>query len=175
MPAHDKNVYKYLKSGKIPDFIAKGFGIRIPSQDKHSAIGVRIVDFLPVFYGSVVIAPNELIEISGADFDVDKLYNSIKEFFYDKKNKQFVEYGSGKTDKQKFDQYVQYLSREDEDYRVAYAALKEGAKEELSKVRYWIDCGDDDFLTVGNALLHIELVKKNVPPEPLTSTKLIAH
>ena len=130
MPAHDKNVYKYLKSGKIPDFIAKGFGIRIPSQDKHSAIGVRIVDFLPVFYGSVVIAPNELIEISGADFDVDKLYNSIKEFFYDKKNKQFVEYGSGKNDKQKFDQYVQYLSRNDEDYRLAYAALKEGETNE---------------------------------------------
>jgi hypothetical protein len=130
MPAHDKNVYKYLKSGKIPDVVAKGFGIRIPSQDKHSAIGVRIVDFLPVFYGSVVMAPNELIEISGADFDVDKLYNSIKEFYYNKKDDKFVEYGSGKSDKERFDQYVQYLSRFDEDYRLAYAALKEGQKEE---------------------------------------------
>ena len=130
MPAHDKNVYKYLKSGKIPDFIAKGFGIRIPSQDKHSAIGIRIVDFLPVFYGSVVMAPNELIEISGADFDVDKLYNSIKEFFYNKKDGKFIEYGTGKTDKEKFDQYVQYLSRFDEDYKLAYATLKEGLKNE---------------------------------------------
>jgi hypothetical protein len=130
MPAHDKNVYKYLKSGKIPDVVAKGFGIRIPSQDKHSAIGVRIVDFLPVFYGSVVMAPNELIEISGADFDVDKLYNSIKEFYYNKKDDKFIEYGSGKSDKERFDQYVQYLARFDEDYRLAYAALKEGQKEE---------------------------------------------
>jgi len=43
--------------------------------------------------------------------------------------------------------------------------IQNKSKEELSKVRYWIDCGDDDFLTVGNALLHIELVKKNVPHE----------
>jgi enterochelin esterase-like enzyme len=37
--------------------------------------------------------------------------------------------------------------------------------EELSSVRYWIDCGDDDFLTIGNAELHIALAKKNVPHE----------
>ncbi len=37
--------------------------------------------------------------------------------------------------------------------------------DELKKVRYWIDCGDDDFLTKGNCLLHIALVEKNVPHE----------
>lgn len=37
--------------------------------------------------------------------------------------------------------------------------------EELKKVRYWIDCGDDDFLTEGNCLLHIALTKKRVPHE----------
>lgn len=37
--------------------------------------------------------------------------------------------------------------------------------EELKKVRYWIDCGDDDFLTVGNCLLHIVLTDKKVPHE----------
>lgn len=36
---------------------------------------------------------------------------------------------------------------------------------DLKKVRYWIDCGDDDFLTKGNALLHIALVDKRVPHE----------
>lgn len=39
------------------------------------------------------------------------------------------------------------------------------SKEELSKVRYWIDCGDDDFLTKGNCLLHIALYEKQVPHE----------
>lgn len=182
MPAHDKNVYKYLKSGKIPDFIAKGFGIRIPSQDKHSAIGIRIVDFLPVFYGSVVIAPNELIEISGADFDVDKLYNSIKEFFYDKKNKQFVEYGSGKTDKQKFDQYVQYLSRNDEDYKVAYAALKEGeinedkpiTQDDLAKLkkRYEEGITEEEEIEENVNLVEKALKSLNYPSTPKEYAKL---
>jgi S-formylglutathione hydrolase FrmB len=37
--------------------------------------------------------------------------------------------------------------------------------EELKKVRYWIDCGDDDFLTKGNCLLHVALTDKKVPHE----------
>ncbi|MFT3677131.1 MAG: alpha/beta hydrolase family protein [Chitinophagaceae bacterium] len=36
---------------------------------------------------------------------------------------------------------------------------------ELRKVRYWIDCGDDDFLIKGNCLLHIALTEKQVPHE----------
>ena len=35
----------------------------------------------------------------------------------------------------------------------------------LSQVRYWIDCGDDDFLTKGNCMLHIALTDKHVPHE----------
>jgi S-formylglutathione hydrolase FrmB len=37
--------------------------------------------------------------------------------------------------------------------------------DELQQVRYWIDCGDDDFLTKGNCLLHIALTQKKVPHE----------
>lgn len=37
--------------------------------------------------------------------------------------------------------------------------------DELKKVRYWIDCGDEDFLTKGNCLLHISLSEKKVPHE----------
>ncbi len=36
---------------------------------------------------------------------------------------------------------------------------------DLKKVPYWIDCGDDDFLTKGNCLLHIALTEKKVPHE----------
>ena len=37
--------------------------------------------------------------------------------------------------------------------------------DDLRKVKYWIDCGDDDFLTEGNCLLHIALKDKNLPHE----------
>jgi S-formylglutathione hydrolase FrmB len=43
--------------------------------------------------------------------------------------------------------------------------IEKKTTEELSAVKYWIDCGDDDFLTIGNAQLHIALTKKKVPHE----------
>jgi len=43
--------------------------------------------------------------------------------------------------------------------------VKTKSGEDMSHVRYWIDCGDDDFLTKGNCLLHIALTEKKVPHE----------
>ncbi len=37
--------------------------------------------------------------------------------------------------------------------------------ESLKKARYYLDCGDDDFLFQGNALLHARLVERKVPNE----------
>lgn len=36
---------------------------------------------------------------------------------------------------------------------------------ELKKVRYYIDCGDDDFLIEGNCALHIALNERKIPHE----------
>lgn len=35
----------------------------------------------------------------------------------------------------------------------------------LKSVDIYFDCGDDDFLAIGNAMLHIELTKKRIPHE----------
>ena len=54
-----------------------------------------------------------------------------------------------------------------EDYK-AYNVLNlvENKDAELLKsVKIYFDCGDDDFLTVGNSLLHIALKQKNIPHE----------
>jgi len=37
--------------------------------------------------------------------------------------------------------------------------------DDLKKVRYWIDCGDDDFLIKGNCNVHVMLNEKKVPHE----------
>jgi len=84
LPAHSKDVMREIAnipSAKIPDFIAKMFGIRIPSQDNHSTVNIKVVDFLPVYYGSSIISSRELVEVSGADFDIDKLYIQMKEYY----------------------------------------------------------------------------------------------
>lgn len=39
------------------------------------------------------------------------------------------------------------------------------AVDDLKKVRWYIDCGDDDFLYEGNALVHIAMRKREIPHE----------
>jgi len=36
---------------------------------------------------------------------------------------------------------------------------------DLRKVRWYLDCGDDDALTVGNSMLHISLLDRKIPHE----------
>lgn len=60
------------------------FGVRIPSQDKHSGVNLEWVDMLPPNYGSAVIVAKEIVQLSGSDFDIDKLYISKPEGYYTK-------------------------------------------------------------------------------------------
>jgi enterochelin esterase-like enzyme len=43
--------------------------------------------------------------------------------------------------------------------------LKNIPDEQKKAVRWYIDCGDDDFLFEGNSLVHIEMRKKEIPHE----------
>lgn len=44
-------------------------------------------------------------------------------------------------------------------------AIRSMPEEQKKAVRWYIDCGDDDFLFEGNALVHIEMRKNNIPHE----------
>jgi S-formylglutathione hydrolase FrmB len=39
------------------------------------------------------------------------------------------------------------------------------SEDSLKKVRYYIDCGDDDFLIGGNCALHLVLAGRKIPHE----------
>lgn len=43
--------------------------------------------------------------------------------------------------------------------------VETGNAEELKKVRYYIDCGDGDFLIKGNMALHAAMIDKQIPHE----------
>lgn len=61
-----------------------------------------------------------------------------------------------------------YSRKEIENYFKNHSALelvKNMPEEELKSVRWFIDCGDDDFLYEGNSLIHIEMRKRNIPHE----------
>ena len=59
------------------------------------------------------------------------------------------------------DQQIQdYMNRHN-----AVSLVNSMPEDQLKSVRWFIDCGDDDFLYEGNSLIHIALRKKNVPHE----------
>ncbi len=47
----------------------------------------------------------------------------------------------------------------------ALSLLNDIPAEQAASVRWYIDCGDDDFLFEGNSLVHIAMKKKNIPHE----------
>lgn len=47
----------------------------------------------------------------------------------------------------------------------ALALVKNRPVEEISSVRWYIDCGDDDFLFEGNSLVHIAMRQREIPHE----------
>src|ERR1044072_6741717 len=66
LPAHFAELLGLKPGDEIPEAIAYMFGVRIPSQDKHSFITLRLVDFLPANLGSTGMFPKDLIRLSGA-------------------------------------------------------------------------------------------------------------
>ncbi|MEO6134388.1 MAG: alpha/beta hydrolase-fold protein [Ginsengibacter sp.] len=65
--------------------------------------------------------------------------------------------GPGLKGKDRLDKYREKIS--------ILEMVSQKSKEELSRVRFWIDCGDDDDFIKGNCFLHLALTEKGVPHE----------
>lgn len=72
-------------------------GFRIPSTEIHSAIALKVVGFYDNAGTNVVIIPEEVMVIHGADLDVDSLFIIVRENF----DKDYLingnTYGKGKS------------------------------------------------------------------------------
>lgn len=102
-------------------------GVRIPSQDKHSAVNIEWVDSLPEYYGNTIITAKEIVQLSGSDFDIDKLFLNKPELKED---------GTKYTDT--WEDYVEFQVTENKSVK---KLLKQYAKEE--------DISDDEaFVTI---------------------------
>ncbi len=61
-----------------------------------------------------------------------------------------------------------YTEKQLEEYYSQHSALelvKTMPVDDVKSVKWYIDCGDDDFLFEGNSLIHIEMRKKEIPHE----------
>lgn len=47
----------------------------------------------------------------------------------------------------------------------ALTLIENMPEDQKDAVRWYIDCGDDDFLYEGNSLVHIAMTKKEIPHE----------
>ncbi len=72
------------------------------------------------------------------------------------------------------DGYLEWteMKAESEEQKEAYfkrhsvlALIDDMPAEEIKSVRWYIDCGDDDFLYEGNSLIHIAMRKREIPHE----------
>jgi len=72
------------------------------------------------------------------------------------------------------DRYLRWMNAEDatdkqkREYFEQYSALHQMEnlpEDDLKSVRWYIDCGDDDFLYEGNSLVHIAMRKREIPHE----------
>lgn len=68
----------------------------------------------------------------------------------------------------RFNQETEFTKTEVENYFKKHSALeliRTMPEKDLKSVRWFIDCGDDDFLYEGNSLIHIEMRKREIPHE----------
>lgn len=95
LPAASKRFYQpFLKENadgsveldysKLPEDLKQGIGYRIPTESKYSMIPLYIKGFLPQQNGSAIMLPEEITTMAGSDFDIDKLFMILPEF-YEKK------------------------------------------------------------------------------------------
>ena len=164
MPNADSSWYinSYDGKEKYEDFFIKEFIpsiekiYRIKSQKKYRGIaGLSMGGYGTLIYSLkypelfAAAAP-----LSAAVFDDDALVNTPDNNYENTFGQLF---GRGLKGKDRLNKAWYY--------NAVLKIVETKSADDLKKVRYWIDCGDDDFLTKGNCLLHILLSEKRVPHE----------
>jgi S-formylglutathione hydrolase FrmB len=164
MPNGDSSWYinSYDGKEKYEDFFIKEF---MPSVEKTFRIKAEkryrgIAGLSMGGYGTLIYALKypELFAaaapLSGAVFTDDEILSTPQDHW----EITFGQlYGRGLKDKARLNNFWYSNS--------ILKIVETKSADDLKDVRYWIDCGDDDFLTKGNCMLHLALTAKRVPHE----------
>jgi hypothetical protein len=81
------NTYMMLDIEKLDDELKEALGFRIPTEHKYSMVPLIIKGFLPQQNGSSIMVAKEITTASGCDFDVDKLFLMLYNFYIGKDGK----------------------------------------------------------------------------------------
>ncbi len=66
---------------KLPKEVLQAIGARIPNQRHSTMMPYEIVGFLPDVMPDAAIVPEEIVVYMGSDFDVDKLYSYLTQYY----------------------------------------------------------------------------------------------
>jgi len=101
---------------EIPSYMLELVGVRIPTQDKHSMVYLKVVGVLPAETGNQIVMPADILDLSGADFDIDSEFVRIPDFYRDENNNILI-YGDYLKSKQPlitaFNEFVQSIKKQD--------------------------------------------------------------
>jgi len=125
LPPHFKEFLDIADTDQIPESIAMGLGVRIPSQDKNSFMALRIIDFLPANLGSTAMFSKDLVRLSGADFDLDKEYITRYDFYteYRDGKPQFRKYGDARSSEAQWGEYKDYMKKNNKTLKGAISEI----------------------------------------------------
>jgi len=91
-PLSDEELLNYLNNTPEGQKILSGLAYRIPTQKQNSIEAFVIKQFLPKEFGDSVVVPAALVEKTGADFDIDKLFMYLKNVIMGKNGLELVNY-----------------------------------------------------------------------------------
>jgi hypothetical protein len=72
---------------EIPKELKRIIGYRIPTEDKYSMFNIEVVGFTDPAQGGTIILPPVVTTLAGLDFDIDKLFMMMPEFYINKQGK----------------------------------------------------------------------------------------
>ena len=82
LPIHDSRFYSLFKGDikNIPPQLLNMIAYRIPTEGPYSMFPLKIVGFTDALTEGIMV-PTDLLNISGFDFDIDKLFFLAKDFY----------------------------------------------------------------------------------------------
>lgn len=119
----------------LPKGALESIGFRTPTEDKYSILSLKIKAFSPSTTGGNIILPSDITTITGADFDIDKIYMVIKNLEFLGRDDIEKEFFSDKPDATKEEKIGKILGLiyENLNAKSKYTVTSEGEKTDREK------------------------------------------
>ena len=141
------NFEKLKKDKNIDPKFLDMVGYRIPTENNYSIMPIRIVGILPQSMGSSIMLPQDIITMSGTDFDIDKLFLMLRTVFTEVSR-------SGKVAKA-IQEALDNITK-DKELEELYNSLTDSQKEQVQKNKKAME--SKDFAITD---MQLESLKKN--------------